>query len=690
VDEPPPDVEIPGVDDDVIENQPAENPGMTVNHGYALRPRPPPGTVPTHLAGRGYENAFNFVTTQMSAKKGLRLFGQQGADAITAELEQLHYRDVIQPLRPDEMTREERQKSLYYLMYLKRKRCGRIKARGCADGRKQRLWKTKDETSSPTVRLESLFLSTMIDSHERRKVITCDIPGAFMQADIDEVVHVKFEGDIAKLLAQVDERTYRPYLVTENGKTVLYVQLKKALYGTLQAALLFWKELSEYIVKELGFTINPYDECVANKIIDGKQCTILWYVDDLKLSHVDQAVIEDVLAKLNARFGKEQELVATRGDVHEYLGMTIDYSVPGSVKITMQDFVDNLLDELPEDMEGTRLTPAADFLFGVRKDAPKLDKRDAEQFHTIVMKLLYLCKRIRPDLGTAVAFLTTRVTSPDEDDRKKLKRCLQYLRSSRDLPLTLTTSDPTHIKWYVDASFAIHSDMRSHTGMIMTMGEGAIMSMSTRQKLNTTSSTEAELVGVHDTMGHILWTRNFLKSQGLNVRTNVVYQDNQSAMLLAKNGRSSSGKRTRHINIRYFFVKDRIKKGHMTLEYCPTEQMLADILTKPLHGSQFRYFRARILNLQDPHSSPPVSQECVRTSSYDERPSELSTPPEPHNIGEGSVYSTSGRISESASAGVDVSEDDTEKGHAWTVVKNRKLERLIARGRNIPHNVSST
>eukprot|EP00980_Cylindrotheca_fusiformis_P003923 scaffold870_cov78-Cylindrotheca_fusiformis.AAC.1 len=120
------------------------------------------------------------------------------------------------------------------------------------------------------------------------------------------------------------------------------------------------------------------------------------------------------------------------------------------------------------------------------------------------------------------------------------------------------------------------------------MGKGSVYSKSTRQKINTRSSTEAELVGVNDAMSLILWTRNFLEAQGYTVTDNVVWQDNQSAMLLENNGTRSSSKRTRHLEIRYFFVTDNIKRGRMTVQYCPTDDMIADFFTKPLQGAKFQ------------------------------------------------------------------------------------------------------
>ena len=133
----------------------------------------------------------------------------------------------------------------------------------------------------------------------------------------------------------------------------------------------------------------------------------------------------------------------------------------------------------------------------------------------------------------------------------------------------------------------------------MTLGKGCVYGTSIRQKLNTKSSTESELVATADVLPQIIWTSYFLKEQGCRVEKSVLYQDNQSAILLEKNGKASSGKRTRHINIRYFFIKDRIDKGEVEVVFCPTEEMVGDFFTKPLQGAKFRKFRKIIMNLAD-------------------------------------------------------------------------------------------
>ena len=150
--------------------------------------------------------------TQYNLKRGLKEFCADGFTALGNEMEQLHVRKVAKPVDSTKLTQSEKQASLRYLMFLTKKRWGRIKARGCADGRKQRQTTSKEDASAPTVAIESVLLSATIDALEERDVATLDIPGAFMQADIDEVVHVKFEGEIAEMLLKMDPKLYRKYV----------------------------------------------------------------------------------------------------------------------------------------------------------------------------------------------------------------------------------------------------------------------------------------------------------------------------------------------------------------------------------------------------------------------------------------------------------------------------------------------
>ena len=154
------------------------------------------------------------------------------------------------------------------------------------------------------------------------------------------------------------------------------------------------------------------------------------------------------------------------------------------------------------------------------------------------------------------------------------------------------------IKWWVDAAYGVHYDMKSHTGAMMSLGSGTVYSKSSKQRINTKSSTEAELIAASDMTNQILWTKYFLEEQGFKIEENYLYQDNQSAILMEKNGTLSSSQRTRHIKIRYFFIKDKIDDGDLQVVYCPTENMIGDFFSKPLQGQKFQQFRNLILGKQ--------------------------------------------------------------------------------------------
>ena len=164
---------------------------------------------------------------------------------VKEELQQFETRKVMERIDGNEMTREEKRVCLQYLMFLKQKKSGRIRGRGCADERKQREFIKKEESSAPTISKEALFLTCIIDALEKRDLAITDIPGAFMQEDMDEIVNMKIEAKMAQLVTKIDPNKYEKYTVMEKGKQVIYVRLLKAIYGTLKSDLLFWENLSE-------------------------------------------------------------------------------------------------------------------------------------------------------------------------------------------------------------------------------------------------------------------------------------------------------------------------------------------------------------------------------------------------------------------------------------------------------------
>jgi hypothetical protein len=190
----------------------------------------------------------------------------------------------------------------------------------------------------------------------------------------------------------------------------------------LEAALLSYKTFRKDL-KDNGFIFNPYDPCMANKKVQGSQQMIVFHVDDLKSSHKLKSVDNKFEKWLNSMYGKHGKVTATQGQVHDYLGMELDYRKQGELKINMTKYVKNMLNDFPVKLgkKYVAKTPARDNLFNLGTGA-KLDTKRSEILHTFVAKGLFLCKRARPDVQQAILVLYTRVRDPNQADWERLMR----------------------------------------------------------------------------------------------------------------------------------------------------------------------------------------------------------------------------------------------------------------------------
>jgi hypothetical protein len=216
--------------------------------------------------------------------------------------------------------------------------------------------------------------------------------------------------------------------MNKSGQKVLIVECLNTVYGTMVAALLYYKKFVKSLTKH-GFKLNPYDGCAANKIVNGKQITICFHVDDCKISHECTKVVDAMIKWLRAEYEKIFEdgsrvMKVHRGKVHKYLGMSLDFSHKGQCHVTMYDYLDGIREAFDAAVKkhGDGFIPATkqrfktqapDNLFVVNEDCNKLSEVASADFQMIVAKTLYVTKKARPDTCLAIAFLTTRVRAPD-------------------------------------------------------------------------------------------------------------------------------------------------------------------------------------------------------------------------------------------------------------------------------------
>jgi len=407
-----------------------------------------------------------YLLTQNNLKPGLRKFGARGKKAALKEMTQLHIMDTWTPMDAGKLLREQRMRLLSSLLFLKEKRMGDIKGRACINGAPQRAYIPKEDAASSTVSTESTFITATIAVKEGRRVRCYDVPSAFVNADVDEDVIMVLKGELADMMIQIAPEVYRKYVaVDRKGTAIPYLKLQKALYGLMRASLLFYRTLRKEL-EQYGLVINSYDPCIANmETKSGKQLTV-----DLMASCKDDFELTEFSCHMGRIYG--QSLSMHMGRKHDYLGVDMEFCDDGALEVSMFKFLKNMISEFPELIKGRAATPAHDKLFVIRddEDARKLNEEQALAFHHTVEQLLFMAARARRDIQTLVAFLTTRVKSPDEDDWGKLKLVLMYLNGTKYLKLRLTMENVAVLKWYVDGSHNVHWDCKGHGGAVFTLG----------------------------------------------------------------------------------------------------------------------------------------------------------------------------------------------------------------------------
>jgi len=547
----------------------------------------------TYIDPSGYDKPKSIFSTHLSAAKALKIHSDVALNAITSEIQGMVDREVFVGVWRSDLSYNQQRKIIRSSMFLKEKfdsvgRLIKLKARLVAGGNRQdKSIYTSDQISSPTVSTISFFTLAAISAAENRHILTFDIGQAYLNADMEGEVYMVLDRLTASILVDIDP-SYKQYL-EKNGS--MLVKLSKALYGCIESAKLWYNHLKATLIK-LGYTVNPVDICVFNRVSDsGAQSTVCFHVDD---GFASCESLED-LKLLEKQLRKEFKHVEIHhGKVHEYLGMKLDFTEKYICHITMQAYIKRLIDD--NQITKSSRTPAGANLFVVDEYSEKLDKASSDDFHKVTAQLLYLGTRVRPDILLPTTFLCSRVQSPTVEDVKKLTRILMYLNRTPNLGIMIggDKSGNFRLMTYADASFATHPDgMKSHSGILLSIGRGPVLVKSSKQKLVTKSSTEAELVALSDATSLSIHELQFLKAQGIELVANLM-QDNTSTIKLAENGRSNSD-RTRHIKIRYFFIKQFLDDGEMKISYCPTMHMVADILTKPLQGEHFEILRDMLL-----------------------------------------------------------------------------------------------
>ena len=458
----------------------------------------------------------------------------------------------------------------------------KVKARLVAGGNTQSEDSYHD-TSAPTVDQASLFMGLGIAKFKMMRISTGDVPCAYLNANLDDDIYMNIQKNIVPFCVELKPE-WKEFV--RNDGTMI-VKLNKALYGLKQSGLQWYKRISKFLIDQ-GYNRSIEDKCVFYLHSGNKTTIIMIHVDDIMIFTNSNREDTRIKSELSKEFGIE------KFDVNEfnYLGMHIN-NINSHIEIDQIAYVKKLLTRV-DDIKIAK-TPSTSELFTSRDEEPS---KDPDKFRSLVMALMFVAKRSRPDILKEVCYLATRIQCTTIEDDKKLLRIFGYLKGTVDMKLIINPKT-LEIILGIDASNNIYLDAKGHTGMNMSFGlMGAmIMVRSIKQKLVARSSTESELIALDDCICYGLWARRLAIELGCPTFKLKVLQDNKSAILIGNNGFNSDNT-NRHMRNRFYFIKQCIDNGDIELIYTPTEDMLADFFTKPLTGSRFYRLRDEIMGIK--------------------------------------------------------------------------------------------
>ncbi len=453
-----------------------------------------------------------------------------------------------------------------------------LKARLVADGSTQ----PDGEYGSPTVGLITIKILLAEAARRRLKVITADVGSAYLNALMDEPMYTILGPEVTASYVSM-----RPeHASYKRGDGSMMVMLKRALYGCRQSGRLWYKTFAEGLGR-LGMSLTTADDCLFKAKNDDATFALI-YVDDIIIMSDDDEKIDSIISGLKSMF---KEVKTDKGERLSYLGMSLRV-YPGSIEFGVPKLIQEMKMISKEENNITYKTPATANLFEITEGEELLPEKDKEMFHSQVAKALYVSARACPEVTTAISFLTTRVTKPTISDKKKLERVVNYLHFS---PMTYRPSGQNELVIYTDASFAPHADLKSQSGLAVFYRGCLIHHSSRKQRLVSRSTAEAELIALSDAVEEIELASELIAEIGEMPRI-IIKQDNEAVINLLRGG---GGLKTKHLRIRQHVIAEWVKHNNASIEYCRSEEMIADIFTKPLQGQLFRKLRDALQSGKD-------------------------------------------------------------------------------------------
>lgn len=456
----------------------------------------------------------------------------------------------------------------------------RYKARLVAKGFSQVEGVDFNDIFSPVVKHTSIRVLLAIVATKNLELEQLDVKTAFLHGELEEQIYMQ-----------------QPEGFAEKGKEHMVCLLKKSLYGLKQSPRQWYKRFNAFITTQ-GFNRSKYDVCVYfKKIVDNSWVYLLLYVDDMLIAAKDI----DEIKRLKVRLGKEFEM-KDLGAAKKILGMEIQRDRKARrLWLSQRSYILKVLERFGMSDARSEKIPFSSH-FKISSELCPETEEDHEYMSRIpysnaVGSLMYAMICTRPDIAHAVSVVSRYMANPGKGHWQAVKWIFRYLQGTTDLSLEFGRNDDSLIG-YVDADYAGDRDKRrSMTGYIFTMGRCAVSWKATLQSTVALSTTEAEYMAAAEGIKEAIWLNGLVAEISSGQKTVVIYCDSQSAIHLTKD--QMHHERTKHIDVRYHFIRDVIAQEQVIVKKIATAVNPADMLTKPLAVAKFTTF-VDLVGLQKP------------------------------------------------------------------------------------------
>lgn len=454
----------------------------------------------------------------------------------------------------------------------KRDQTGNVKerkARLVAQGFSQKYGIDYDEVFAPVAKGTTMRILLSVAGKRGYFVRHWDVKSAFLNGNLQEEIYMKQPPGF------------------ELGSKVL--KLEKSLYGLKQAAHVWNQQLHKVLV-EAGFSQSKADNCLYTKHKDGKAVYLLIHVDDIIATSDSKEALESTRIKIGRHFELKD-----LGGAKQYLGIDIE-RIDGEIFISQKTYINSIVEEAGLENAKESKFPLDTGYFKAEETATQEQLKLLEsnsEYRKLIGMMLYLVINTRPDVAASIAILSKRVEHPRVLDLCELRRVIRYVKGTRDLKLRLNDKHNKEEKLiaFADANWAEdRSDRKSTSGHYCSLNGGTISWFSRKQHVIALSSCEAEYVALAETCKEVTWIREVTKEFDIKtMEATTVYTDNQSCIAMVINKKHSN--KTKHVDVKYHYVRDEAERGRITLRYVPSEHNVADLMTKPLAGIKIEALR---------------------------------------------------------------------------------------------------